>query len=374
MKGKRYVALFLIFWLLLAVWSLPYFLRLEAIGFLQKETGLEVSLSKVSLRPPSTLVLSDLRFLWKGSERLRIDQMTFVLRWKTLFSKAPSVEKVIVEDPVLTLQRHPDGSLDLFRFLERRPKGKTVEGRTFWIQMFSLTGGEVTLWDGKVQRDPYPLHFSSLTMNAEDLFFPPRDLESTVALQSFVGAGKLPSSGSLKLKGWVNLKEGSFKFGTELRDIDLTTWGPYTAQLPMVIERGRLNLDGEVTVREKQLWGYGLVHVRDLALKRTEAAGLFENAFGVSQEQLFAFLEGSTGELIFPLKVSGYPTDPRFEPGKMFTNSIRQSLAWTLRKGVGGMFKIGSGPLGVPDLDKRAKRVVKEVEKTFRLNFFQKTP
>ena len=237
---------------------------------------------------------------------------------------------------------------------------------------FSLTGGEATLWDGKVQREPYPLHFSSLTISAEDLFFPPHDLESTVALQTFVGAGKLPPSGSLKLKGWVNLKEGSFKFGTELRDIDLTTWSPYTAPLPIALSQGRLDLDGEVNVREKQLWGYGLVHVRDLALKRTDATALFENTFGVSQEQLIAFLEGSNGELIFPLKMSGSLTDPRFEPGKMFTSSLRQSLGRTLQKGVGGMFKIGSGTLGVADLEKRAKRVVKEVEKTFRVNFFEK--
>ena len=374
MKGKKFFAFLLILWIVLGVWSFPYFLRLAILKVLQTRTGLTVFLSKVSFHPPDTFVLSDLRFVSKGKERLRVDQITLILRWKTLFSKTVLVEKVVVEDPVLSLRRHPDGSLDLIRFIKGRGEGETVQKRALLIQSFSLTRGEVTLWDEKIQKDPYPLHLSSLSLNAEELFFPPRDLESAVALQAFVGGGELPPSGSLKLKGWVNLKEGDFKFGTELREIDLITWSPYTAHLPMAIEHGRLDVDGELIVRQEQLWGYGLIHLRGLALKRTAATALFEKGFGISQEQLIAFLEGSNGELIFPLKVGGRLADPKFELGEMFTNSIRQSLARTLQKGVGEMVKVGSGTLGVADLETRAKKVVKEVEKTFRLDWLLTAP
>ncbi len=359
-----------IFWLLLALISLPYFLRAATVHWLQKATGLEVFLSKTAFRPPATFVFSDLRFSWKGKERLRIDQATFVLRWKSLFSETIKVEKVVVEDPFLMLQRSPDGSVDLFRFFARIPKRDTVQKRKILIESLSVTGGEVELWDGKVQKEPYPVRLSSLAVTAAELLFPPQQRDSHVTFQTFVGVGYFPPSGSLKLKGSVNLKEGDFKLSTELREIDLPLWSLYTATLPVALEKGRLDLDGEVTLRQKTLWGYGMLHLRGLALRRTGAAALFETVFGVSQETLISFLENSHGELVFPIKVSGQLTDPKFELGELFTNSVRQSLARTLQKGVGEMIKAGSGTLEITDLEKRAKRVVKEVEKTFRLDWF----
>lgn len=374
MKGKKFIAMLFVFWFILALVSLPYFLRVATVHLLQKETGLEVFLAKTTFRPPSTFVFSDLRLSWKERERLKIDQATIVLRWKSLFSETIKVEKVVVEDPFLRLQRYPNGSVDLFRFFAGRPKRETAQKRKILIESLSVTGGEVEFWDGKVQKEPYPVRLSSLTVTAEELLFPPQPLDSSVTLQTFVGVGHSPPSGSLKLKGSVNLKEGDFKLSTELREIDLPAWSPYTATLPVTLETGRLDLDGEVRVRQKALWGYGMLHLRDLALRRTGAATLFETVFGVSQETLISFLENSHGELAFPIKVSGQLTDPKFELGELFTESIRQSLARTLPKGIGEMIKAGSGTLEITDLEKRAKRVVKEVEKSFRLDWLLTHP
>jgi len=371
MRGKKFIALIAILWVFLAVWSFPYFLRAFVVNFLEKATGLEVFLSEASFRSPSTWVLSDLRLSGKGRERLKVEEMTLKVRWKSLLSDTIEVEKVVIENPSLWIHRYRDGSFDLVRFFGKRAVvGSSVSKRRLLIRSVSLTGGEVELLDEKIQKEPYSVRLNTLTVTVEDLSFPPRNLKSPLTLQAFVGAGQFPPSGSLKLKGWVNLERIDLKFGVELREIDLHLWNPYTSQsIPMGFEKGKMDLDGEVKIEQKHLWGFGLIHIRDLALGRTQATALFESAFGISQEKLIAFLENSNGELIFPLKISGDLGDPRFELGELFTNSIRQSLARTLQKGVGGMLKIGSETVGVTDLEKRAKRVVKEVQKTLRLDW-----
>ena len=378
MKGKKFIAFIVVLWILLAVWSLPYFLRAFAVNFLEKATGLEVFLSEFSFRSPSTWVLSGLRFSWKGRECLKVEEITLKVRWKSLLSDTIEVEKVMVENPSLWIHRHRDGSFDLVRFFsisKRSVGGSSLSKRHLLIHSVSLTGGEIELLDETVQKEPYSSRLSALTVTAEDLLFPPRDRESPLSLQAFVSAGQFPPSGSLKLKGEVNLERVDLKLGVELREIDLHLWNPYISQsIPMGFEKGKLDVDGEVKIEQKHLWGFGLVHVRDLTLGRTQATALFESAFGISQEKLIAFLENSHGELIFPLKVSGDLGDPRFELGELFTSSVRQSLARTLQKGVGGMLKVGSETVGVADLEKRAKRVVKEVQKTFRLDWLLTGP
>ncbi len=363
----KYFLLWSLILIVVLTLAFPFLLKTATVTLLERTTGLDVFLLKVSLERPGQIVLSHLRLFAKGRERFRTERVTLVPRWKSLLSEAIEVEKVSVERPTLWLYRHPDGSLNLFRYLkERGPTRIPAPKRTFSVQSFSIKEGSLEISDGSIPGE-YAVHLREVTAGAEKLRFPLQSGEIPFWLEGKVGAGSFPSAGSLRLKGWLEPQKGDLRMGVMVQEMDLPPWNPYLTQpVPMGLARGWLDLEGDLEISEGMLRGVGLIQIHDLLLRPSPASALVETIFGISQEQLLAYLRDSQGVVAFPVKVSGSLHDPAFALGEDVKESIRQNLARTLRMGVG---RVVTQTFGLSDLEKRAKGAVKDIEKTLRLDW-----
>ncbi len=354
----------------LAVWSLPYIAKTALTHFLTQKTGLDASVGRVTFKGPSSCAVSDLSLSWKGKERVRLEEVLLVFQPRSLFSKTIEVDNLSLENLSLQITRGRDGSWDFNRFMSRRPKAGGISPREIHIRRLTLHKGELEILDERIQKEPYPIHLVSLEFSVEDLTFPPRDRECPLTLHLLMGGGQVPIFASLNLKGHLNPARSGFDLAVELRDLYLPAWNPYLeSNIPMGLEKGKMDLDGELKIEGEKLKGVGYIHVRELALKEGFVPFALQTVFGISKEQFLSFLQDANGELRFPFQISGNLSDPKFELGEMLTNTIRQHLALTLQKGVGKMIQLGSKTLEAGDLDLRAKKVLKELQKTLRLDW-----
>lgn len=324
---KKFLVLLCIIGILLVGWGVLFLIRPFIIDSLEKKTGLDIFLSRISFQGLSTLDLSEIRLSDPGRGHFSADGVTVDFRWKPLFSKILEIEEITLEE------------------------------------------GELEISDAVLLKGRPAIRLHSLYGSAQGFSYPFRDQESPVVLQALVGEETSPSFGVLRVEGWINSKREDVRLAVELREIDLRQWKPYLSKsFSMNLVGGRMDFDGDLQIQAKQLWGAGVIHLRGLVLRPSSKAALVESVLGISQQQFIEFLQNSDGELVFPVKVSGRLDDPKFELGELVTSSVRQNLGRTLQKGVGRMFGIGS-ELGIKDLEDRAKKAVKEIEKTLRLDW-----
>jgi len=362
--------LFLFVALILLILGTPALIKHGVVYALKRATGFDVFLYDVSFQFPQYLHFSQLRFYGDGKERLRIEEIVVTFKKETLLSDTIELDNITIHQPALSLRRFSDGSIDLLKLLKweagaspgwfkRRVKIKTV----------SLMGGEILLWDEKVPGNPHPIHFRDSRFSLENLLFPLQDENSFVNFHTFVGVGGTPSSSALQVNGWMNLFRKTYRLSVAAQEVPLSPWNIYLQQLvPMGFAKGTMNFEGEVEIVNRQLRGIGLMRLHDLVLNASPKTSLVREIFGITHENLIAFLQDSQGRLNVPIKVSGALDDPKFELEEAFRRNLQRNLARTLQGGVSHMFNAGSEDL-VTNLEKRTKETIKEIEKTLRLDW-----
>ena len=339
--------------------GLPFILK-DFLDWKMKQAGLQAAIEPLQLRWPLQLRLKSIS-LSKGNARFfSSESLTATLLPSSLFQGELLILNLLFEEPQGTL------SWELLPTLVGgavKGNGTSSRGRPVRILATEVRNGQLLY-----QRGPFPA--PDFTLKDISIHIGSFSIPSGKELVPFQASGSFGSphygEGSWRVEGTTDASSGNLNAHLTMQDIDLllfqTTWTG--------LEKGVMDVEGNLWIREGRLRGQGFLQIRGLILKEGSAAAQILGLFEVSQNQLLGFLKDSEGRLVLPITLSGDLRDPHFKVGQTLTRSVSKSLAMTIKRGVERMFRFGKAPRELEEVQEKAKQTFKELEKTLRLDWF----
>ncbi len=340
--------------------GLPFILR-DFLDWRIRQEGLQASLGPLELRWPLRLRLTSVSISKGNSPLFSFDLLAATFLPDSLFQKEFLIPHLSCERPqaVLSWQLLPGvvGGI-----VKKKGPPPLLGGRPLRILATEVQNGQVVY-----QRGPFPA--PDFVLKEVSLHVGSFSIPSQKELVPFQANGTFGSPhygwGSWKLEGTMDASTGDLNAHLTMQEVDLLLFQSTWTEL----EKGVMDVEGNLWVREGRLRGQGFLQIRGLVLKEGSAATQILGLFEISQEQLLGFLKDSEGRLVLPITLSGDLKDPQFKIGQTLTRSVSKSLALTVKSGVERMFRFGRGPQELEEVQERAKQAFKELEKTLRLDW-----
>ena len=359
---KRVVVWFLVLVCLAAFLftvGLPFILK-DFLDWKMRQVGLQAAIGPLELHWPE-LRLSAVSLSKEDNQPFSFGTFTAAILPASLFQQELLIPSILFEKPQVIL------SWETLPVLV----GDTIKkdgSPPFFGHALRILATEVRNGQLLYQRGPFPA--PDFTLKDVSIHIGGFSIPSRKELVPFQASGSFGSphysSGSWRVEGTVDASSGNLNAHLTMQDVDLllfqTTWTE--------LEKGVMDVEGNLWVREGRLRGQGFLQIRGLVLKEGSAAAQILGLFEVSQDKLLGFLKDSEGRLVLPITLSGDLRDPHFKIGQTLTRSVSKSLALTIRRGVERMFRFRKGPQELEEVQETAKQVFKELEKTLRLDWF----
>lgn len=232
----------LVLWLL-AWLAVPPLLKSQAEQRLSALLGRQVQVGELQFSPWAlSLTVRDLRIAGAGgaADQLRIARLHANLSTSSVWQRAPVVEALEIEQPVLRLARLPAGGLDIDDIVARlrpAPDAPATEPARFALYNLQLTGGQV-LVDDQVAGQQHAVR--ALQLGLPFLSNLPADVQVHVEPRlAFELEGSRFDTGA-QVQPFAATRQGQLRL--QWHDLDLARWAPYLpAGVPLRPAAGRLS-------------------------------------------------------------------------------------------------------------------------------------
>lgn len=230
----------LVLWLL-AWLAVPPLLKSQAEQRLSALLGRQVQVGELQFSPWAlSLTVRDLRIAGGTADQLRIARLHANLSASAVWQRAPVVEALEIEQPVLRLARLPGGGLDIDDVVARlrpAPDAPATEPARFALYNLQLTGGQV-LVDDQVAGQQHAVR--ALQLGLPFLSNLPADVQVQVEPRlAFELEGSRFDTGA-QVQPFAATRQGQLRL--QWQDLDLARWAPYLpASVPLRPAAGRLS-------------------------------------------------------------------------------------------------------------------------------------
>lgn len=232
----------LVIWLL-AWLAVPPLLKSQAEQRLGALLGRQVQVGELQFSPWAlSLTVRDLRIAGAGgaADQLRIARLHANLSTSSVWQRAPVVEALEIEQPVLRLARLPGGGLDIDDLVARlrpAPDAPATEPARFALYNLQLTGGQV-LVDDQVAGQQHAVR--ALQLGLPFLSNLPAHVQVHVEPRlAFELEGSRFDTGA-QVQPFAATRQGQLRL--QWQDLDLARWAPYLpASVPLRPAAGRLS-------------------------------------------------------------------------------------------------------------------------------------
>jgi hypothetical protein len=226
------------------------------------------------------------------------------------------------------------------------------------IDRFLIQKGSVDFEDRKMGEPPAQIGLRALDLKINDIQYPFISTRSPVELKLKIKGNE--KEGSLKTKGWIDLKTMDMETTLNVREIEVKTFEPYyRKRVTAEIDGGYIDMEARITVRKKVIDAPGELDLINLHIREGGGTVLW-----IPAKTLVSLLEKRGHEIKVRFHVEGDMDNPRFHLQEALLSQIGISLAEALGVPIKA---IGEGIL--KDTLKGEKGIVeglKSIEKLFK--------
>jgi len=288
----------------------------------------------------------------------RAQSMSFTAASEDVAAKPLLLSDLVLIKPYLRMQSDRQGKVSSplpGAALKARAERKEGAAVPVEVKNLKIEGGELLYFDGKIARQPFPVRFTDIELNADHLSIPADNRNTAYRLSARLpgnyGTGVLTSSGNTVLKTLDTSARVS------LRNLDLTRVKPYLLKEGDVdVSRGFLDLDVDLGIKKRMIYAPAHSVLRDLQF--AGGKGLTDQFLGVPRELVVKALKTNDNQIAFDFVLEGSLDNPKFSLRESMVTRLTVGLAKTLGLTVietGGSVIIQSGRIikGVGDVIKQ---------------------
>ena len=249
---------------------------------------------------------------WPTDTALRARRVVVTPNVRHFMSDHVEVTRITIEDGYLSAVRPKEGGgLRVMPSLADRAKKKKRDGeerRGATVDTVALSNCVIEVFDasvGKAQK----VRFDSVKGTLGDIRVPELNTRTKVDLEGVIkGPG---GSGTVGIKGWVEVASKAAELSTQARNVDLTLFEPYLiSKVKSGVSSGTFDLDLRSAVRKNVLDANGTLTVNALKLKPSETA--IGAITGLPRRVAIGALEDDQGQITVPFTLAGNLDDPTF--------------------------------------------------------------
>lgn len=265
---------------------------------------------------------------WPATDALRAARIVIRPELRDLLSAQIHIRAIEIDQAYLSLLRTSDGRLRLLPSLLEGADKKPDSGVAvpdIDISLIRLKDSAVEFYDASIRKPPHKLRLEALDATIENLRLPRLDNRTHLALNGRIkGANQ---SGTLDIKGWLELAARNSVLATRLRGIDLVVLQPYLIKASESgVKRGTLDVDLDSTVRGNHLHAPGKLKLSQVEL--ASSGGAFGTFMGMPRQAVISALKNRQGNIDIAFTLDGNLDDPHF--------SLNENLATRIASGVAG--------------------------------------
>lgn len=236
----------------------------------------QVTIEEVDISLFSGIILKRIAVMEAQEETvfLAAEQINLRYRFWPLLRMRVEIDEISLENPQIRLVRLADGSFnfsDLTRLASKENETESPEepptatdaedgdGIDLLISQLAIRGGTVRLLDYQAVKEPRSFQVDELDLQVSQFAL---DQEFPLQLTAILNGAPLSAEGK------TNLGNGSANVKLGLTGLDVLPFEPYfREQLPGRLQRGRIDLDVELSRLQDQLISEGRVSLLDLDLQ-----------------------------------------------------------------------------------------------------------
>lgn len=304
-------------------------------------TGLRIAADK------ATDKAADKSPAWPVAEELRAERVLVSPDLRSLFTDSIVIGSVRIEHAYLPMLRTNKG-LRLVPSLLAREKtqtrdedGATRPAKTIRVGRIELVDGEIDFFDATLGRKVHRIPLRGINGQLEHLKLPALDESEDLAF-----TGSIPEqghgTGTFSLAGALTPSNRDSNLKLNLHEVPLLALEPYFIKAAEAeVKRGKLDLDLEAHVKNRQLHAPG-----HMVLNGLELDG--DGFVGLSRQVGLSLLKDGRDRLDFEFSLDGNLDDPKFSLNEQFYVRVGSALAKLLGVSVEGLGKgVGSVVEGV---------------------------
>jgi Domain of Unknown Function (DUF748) len=253
-----------------------------------------------------------------------------------------------IAGPWVTVEKEREG-----KEVSKEERKKEREPFQIRIDRIRIQKGSIDFEDGKVS-PPTHIKLRELDFEIKDIRYPLASLHCPIALEGKMEGMK--QEGRIDAKGWVDLKTMDLETLIRIRNIEVKTFEPYyRKRVTAEIESGHMDLDSNVTVKEKRIDAPGELDIVHFHIKEGGGA-----VFWIPAETLIPLLEKKKNEVRAPFHVKGNLGDPKFS----LQETLLMGIGFSFMEALGFPVKgLAEGFFGEPE---KGMEGLKSLEELFR--------
>ncbi|MFA5063122.1 MAG: DUF748 domain-containing protein [Candidatus Omnitrophota bacterium] len=212
------IAIFFIVFVLVNI-ALSLFAKQIVVKQIEQNIKLHTTLDKISVDLPLSIKLTKLSI----GDLFRADEISVSPNILGFFAGKIALNRVILVNPVVNLERSGDGNLNLPK-LEQ--KG-TQKAPPVYLTGLSIRNGKIVFTDKKVEASGYKVILDRLSAHVSKVMLPPTSLKANFKLSTDILDSDSQKLGSIGLSGWVDFGPKDMDAVLNIKDLDLIYFSPY---------------------------------------------------------------------------------------------------------------------------------------------------
>ena len=313
------------------------FLSYQAVKFiegrLQKVIGPGLTIAEIKVKP-TCLTARGIRYedpLSKG-QFLQIEEVRIYPALRSFLKESLQIREVAMIQPSFFFSRSREGALSGPWMPVEKEKGREVsekreekgeESTQIKIDRFRIQKGSVNFEDRKMGEPPAQIRLRDLSFDIKDIRYPLVSHQSPLELEGKMEGQK---EGSLSSKGWIDIKTSDMEMSFKAQGIDVKIFEPYyRKRVSASLESGYIDMETEVTVKERMINAPGRMRLSDLRIKEGEGT-----IFYIPARTLVSLLKKKGNRIETKFLVKGNMDDPQFDLRETFLTRVGVSVAEAL--------------------------------------------
>ncbi len=184
---------------------------------IQQNLKLKVSLGKISLNLPFTIVLEKLEI----GDLASIKKISFCPNLVALLFGKIVIHGLNIIEPVINLQQSAQGKLNL-PFLDQKGKSPVI-----YLTSLNLRDGKIIFTDKKASAEGFQVIVNKLNIKVAKVALPITSLATNFTLSAQLLSQQAEPFGEIAFSGWLDYLAKDLDAELEIKDLDVTKFSVY---------------------------------------------------------------------------------------------------------------------------------------------------
>jgi len=249
-----------------------------------------------------------------------------------------AMDSIELDNPHIRVIKRRDKRIGIEGAMPSSPKGLVTRKpsktyRSLATRKLKVRDGRVVFIDFYASDNPVILDLSKINITLD--IKNPMTRNAALTIDALATSANPPFT-KLRLMGAAQpfLLKPDYDLKVIARDVGLMQFLPYYQRsCPVLVKRGRINLDGKFFVKKGVQNSYYKAETFGLVIE--QRGGITETFLGIPTTALVAALETGEGHIVLDCYARGSITKPKFHPGPISRERVISATIDILKKGLG---------------------------------------